>query len=83
MVNILDCLFENRYAIDWQYNDGLIRVLYGSDASLVCTLKLHDDYPSCLAQGRPEGAAVTLQSANGLPPGVTLESLQVICHYYH
>jgi len=66
MITVADC---GRYAIDWMYSEGIVRVLCGSQTQITCTLKLHADYPTV--------PNITLTSATGLPPDFNLDTVQV------
>jgi len=59
----------DRYALDWLYSEGIVRVLCGSHSQITCALKLHVDYPTV--------RTITLQSATGLPSDFNLDTIQV------
>ena len=65
----VSCDVCGRYALDWLYSEGIVRVLCGSHSQVTCTLKLHVNYPTV--------RNVTLQSATGLPSDFNLDTIQV------
>jgi len=59
----------DRYALDWLFSEGIVRVLCGSQSQITCALKLHDDYPTV--------RNISLQSVTGLPADFNLDTIQV------
>jgi len=59
----------DRYALDWLFSEGVVRVLCGAQSQITCALKLHDDYPIV--------PSITLQSATGLPADFNIDTIQV------
>ena len=53
----------------------VVKVLYGKKANIICTLTISDTYPS--------ESSVSLQSVDGLPETLTINTLQVSSEGYY
>ena len=53
--------YHFRFAIDWLHEKNLLKVLYGEDGHVICTLSIGRDYPN---QG-----SVTLAKVEGIQDG--------------
>ena len=58
---LLCFFFAKRYALDWLHDERIVKVIYGDDAHIICTIHINTDYPSA--------GSVQLQSVEGIQDG--------------